>query len=317
MFKSLVALGLSVLCFAVQANPIRSLGVGSTEDAALKHAFQRAIESKVGTLVLNELEVKQDSITKDEIFNYSSAYVDKFELVSKESRSGQYLVEVDVWVAESKLANRILHKNNSNTDINGFRLSHQHQTYIETKQQGDKLIAKALEHYPNRAFDIVVKDSSFKYDSRRRLHYSANLSVKWSKGFVDALYETLERLEDSNIKTSKSTILLARNPNHNSLFNTASRRTFYFNDVISKQLLESELKSRAPILVVSFSNNKKLIKSQCFVLPQREYFSPGHSNLDIKAYNPGNVSVNLNLNTIDLSAITDVKITVIGKDQCT
>jgi hypothetical protein len=316
MFKQLSVLLLSVLCLTAQANPVRALGLGNTESAALHHAFQRAIESKVGVLVLNELELNKDSIAKDDIFNYSSAYVDKFNIVSKETRAGQHLVEVDVWVSESKLANRILHKNNTRTDIDGVRLQHQHQTYIATKQQGDKLILKTLEHYPSRAFDIVLKDSNFKYDSQRQLHYSADLTVGWSKNFIDALYETLERLEDSNSKQSQTTVLLARTPNHNSLFNTASRRTFYFNDVITRQLLDTELKKRAPVLVVSFSNNNRLIKSQCIDIAQREYFSPGYSNLDIKAYNPGNKKVKLNLGSIDLSSITDVKITIIGRDQC-
>jgi hypothetical protein len=317
MFKSVVSSLVLVLCIStVQANPVRSLGLGATEDAALHHAFQRVIENKVGVLVLNELEINRDQISKDQIFNFSSAYVDKFEIVSKESRAGQVLVEVDVWVSESKLANRILHNNNSRTDIDGTRLKHQKETYIESKQQGDKLIVKALEHYPFRAFDIIVNNSNFNFDSRRQLHYNADLSVRWGKNFVDALYETLSRLEDTNQKNFKTTVLLARTANHNSLFNTASRRTFYFNDVVSNNILNTELNKRAPVVVVSFSSHGKLIKSQCFLLPQHDYFSPGRSNLDIKAYNPGKFNVSMNLGSVDLSSITDVKITVIGKDQC-
>jgi hypothetical protein len=317
MIKKIIsALILALLASTVYANPVRALGLGVTEDAARRHAFQRAIEAKVGALILSEVEVNNYNLRKDEIFDYSSGYVDNFKVVSSEQRAGQWLVEVDVWVSESKIANRILSKNNSRTDIDGNRLNQQIRTYTETKQQGDRLLQKVLDVYPTKAFDIELKNSDFKLDARRQLHFVAQVSVVWNKNFVNSLYETLERLQDSNAKNAEKTVLLAKTPNHNTLFNTSSRRTFYFNDVQTLNILNKTFKDRAPILVVSFSNQGKLVHSKCIHLPQSNYFSQGYSDLDIKAFHNSLTSVSVPVYNLNTESITDFKLTIIGRDQC-
>jgi hypothetical protein len=317
MFKFIVTCTLALLSSNVLSNPVRSVGVGSTEDAARRHAFQRAIEAKVGTLILSETVVRNDSLVKDEIFDFSSGYVDKFKVISVEQRGRQYIVEADVWVADSKLKNRIITKNRTDSAVDGVALGERIESYQQTKQQGDRLVAKAVEYYPSRSFDVQLKNSDFKIDSNRQPYFIAQVSVTWSEGFIKSLHEVLARTQDGDKSTASSTVMIASAPNDDNIFKPNARKSYYFNDQSSLQLLQKTFERKSPMLVVSFNRSGQNIHSACVRLPlDRFYGQASIDDLRVKTFQKDLISVTVPLYNVDVRSISDVKLSIIGKDQC-
>lgn len=317
MPKFILGICTALLVFSVNANPVRMIGIGSTEDSARHHAFQRAIEKKLGTLVVSELEVRNQNVRKDDIFNYTAGYVDNFKILSVEQKGDQFLVEADVWVSESKLRDRILSKNNSATDIDGNTLHERRRTYLESKFKGDQLITRATDSYPHRAFDIDLKRSDFKFDEYRQLNFVADFSVKWSKTFIDSLSETLRTLEDSDDKTKSATVMIAGAPNNDNFFTRHTRKSYYFNDRYVLKNLADILKNQSPVLVVTFNQGNRIAHSSCVRLDPYKYFSqPLDNYLEIKLYNNDLLKVTIPVYNLDVKSITDFKFTIISKGQC-
>ena len=317
MNKFIVTCILALLASNVVANPVRTIGVGATEDAARRHAFQRAIESKVGTLILSETVVRNNNLVKDEVFDFSSGYVNKFKVLSVEQRGGQYIVEADVWVSDSKLKNRIITKNRSDSSVDGLVLNERIVSYQQTKQQGDRLVAKAVEYYPYRSFDVQLRNSDFKLDSNRQPYFVAQVSVTWSEGFIKALQEALSRTQDADKDNASSTVMIANAPNDDNFFRPNARRNYYFNDRNALQTLKTTFERRAPVLVVSFNQSGKNIHSACINLPTDRYYAQARiDDIRVKTFQKDLISVTVPLYNVDVQSVTDVKLSVIGKDQC-
>jgi len=317
MFKFIVTCTLALLTSNVLSNPVRSVGVGATEDAARRHAFQRAIESKVGTLILSETVVRNDSLVKDEIFDFSSGYVDNFKIISVEQRGRQYIVEADVWVTDSKLKNRIITKNRADNSVDGVALNERVESYQQTKQQGDRLVAKAVEYYPSRSFDVQLKNSDFKLDPNRQLHFVAQVSVTWSEGFIKSLHEVLARTQDRDKSNAASMIMIADAPNDDNIFRPNARRSYYFNDQSALQIMQRTFERRSPVLVVSFNRSGQNIHSVCVRLPSERFYSQARiDDLRVNTFQKDLIPVTVPLYNVDVRSISDVKLSIIGKDQC-
>jgi hypothetical protein len=315
MIKQVVIVVALLISAAASSNPVRSLGVGASADAAKHHAFQRAIEKKLGTLIVSDLNIQQQKIITDEILNYSAGYVTDFNIISAKQANGRYLIEADVWVKESKIRDRILYRNNSKTTINGELLNEKVASYLDAKASGDKLLQKVIQSYPHRSFDVDLKSSNFKFDEYRRLHFTADVLVKWNNNFINALTETLSALEDSNKQHSVTTVTLTNNTNN--FFKRTELTTFHFNDIFTLRKISSVLEKHSPILVISFNQHGKFIYSKCIELSSNNYFiRPSGDNLHIKSTYNESIPVSLPLHNIDVKSVTDVKITIIGKDQC-
>lgn len=316
MFKFIVTCALALLSSNVLSNPVRVVGVGSTEDAARRHAFQRAIEHKTGTLIVSEVVVRNDRLAKDEIFDFSSGYVEKFKIISVEQRSGQCIVETDVWVSDSKIKSRIISKNATGT-VNGSAISEKVASYTNTKQQGDVLVAKAVEFYPSRSFDVALRNSDFKLDSNRQVYYTAQVSVTWTKSFIKSLQEILAKIEDGDKSSASTTVMIADAPNDDNFFRPNARKSYYFNDARAHRILTNAFERRSPVLVVSFNQGAKNIHSACVPLPTNRYFSQARiDDLSVNTFQRDLISVAVPLYNVDLKSVTEVRFSVIGKDQC-
>ncbi len=316
MIKFIITCVIVLLASTAHSNPVRATGVGATEDAARRHAFQRAIESKVGTLLLTEVVVQDQRLVKDDIFDFSSGYVDRFTVISVEQRSGQYIVVADVWVSDSKIKSRIISKNTTST-VNGSAISEKVASYTNTKQQGDVLVAKAVEFYPSRSFDVALRNSDFKLDSNRQVYYTAQVSVTWTKSFIQSLQEILAKIEDGDKSSASTTVMIADAPNDDNFFRPNARKSYYFNDGKAHRILTNIFERRSPVLVVSFNQGIKNIHSACVPLSTNRYFSQARiDDIRINTYQKDLISIAVPLYNVDLKSVTEVMFSVIGKDQC-
>jgi hypothetical protein len=80
----------------------------ATAAQARAEGFKLAVSQAVGTLVVTESEVKNQQLVRNEIIQYSSGYIQDFKILSETQVGSMTRIIMDVWVTESKIADRLL-----------------------------------------------------------------------------------------------------------------------------------------------------------------------------------------------------------------
>ncbi len=146
---------MAVLCVnTAWANPFRVSGSGSTESQATQSALRSAVEQSK-SVVLTESQVSNNNLVKNDIVSYSSAYVEKYQVVSSKNQNQQWTVIADVWVKDNIIADRIIGRFSSDAVIDGKSLTGQADRLLTSKErtanQGLQLMNSVLADYPARA----------------------------------------------------------------------------------------------------------------------------------------------------------------------
>lgn len=165
---------------------------GRTFEQARQNAFRLAVEEAAGFAILSESELRNSKLTRDEIITYSSAFVEKYKIVNRLDSSNSVNLVVDVWVAESAIANRLLAKNASENNINGEQLGTQVTTLVDERQRGDALLAAVLRDYPKRALTAKVGTPKIYMDANRSTVIAIPWQVQWADEYIVSLNETLK-----------------------------------------------------------------------------------------------------------------------------
>ncbi len=91
----------------------------STPAQAREEGFRLAVRQAVGALVVAETEVKNQQLVRNDIIQYSSGYVQDFKILSESQVGSMSRVVMDVWVSDSKIANRLLNVSKDDGSIDG------------------------------------------------------------------------------------------------------------------------------------------------------------------------------------------------------
>ena len=169
---------------------------GYSVDQARSEGFRTAVNQAVGSVVATQTQTQNQRIVRDEIINYSSGFVDRFEILEQQDQGSRVRVKMRVWVAESKLAHRLLGQSYDSQQVPGGRIGAQVESLLEERQQGDRLIEAVMKDYPHRAFDVKVGKSSVKFDEYRQASIITDVTIRWETKFVDAVRDTLRRTND-------------------------------------------------------------------------------------------------------------------------
>lgn len=138
---------------------VRVTANGENFNDAKQNGFRKAIELAVGSVVLVETEVSNNKLIRNDIISYSSGYVDDYTVVSQTGNS----VTMDVWVSNSKIANRLeaMGVSSSNT-VNGQaierdweRRAAQDITANQRQRDAHSMLSAVLADYPRMA--LVAK----------------------------------------------------------------------------------------------------------------------------------------------------------------
>ena len=86
---------------------VKGKGVGTDETAALQEAYRDAIETAVGLYVDAEQMVKNDEVIKDQILTQSNAYIEKYDMISKNEKDGLVSIKIISKVRKQALTKRI------------------------------------------------------------------------------------------------------------------------------------------------------------------------------------------------------------------
>ena len=175
---------------------IRVQARGATESEARREAYKRAIEEAIGSLVASESVVVNQDLKRREIIEYSAGYIDRFKVVNQYHDGGHFVVDMDVWVKHSQIADRLLVKSESSGKIDGLRIQEQVQSLNYERDQGTRILGVVMADYPERAYDIKNQDLEVRYVNRQ-----AEIVVKFdldlNPSYLYALWETLKNTSQS------------------------------------------------------------------------------------------------------------------------
>lgn len=212
---------------------IRVSGIGVTSEHARHDAFTKAIEYKMGSLVLSERESQNLKLVKNDIAVYSSGYIDKYKIVSESINGKNIVVTVDVVVSDSKIKNRLLGSGTNLKELEGNRHSVQHSSYIRDRLQGDKILNTVLNDYPAKAYNIRQGMHEVRLDAYRNMLLRIPYSMNWNYNYIVSLNEVLSLLQDGSngfMKPSSGTItVMAKDPNNLLI---GKKEVYKFNDIM-------------------------------------------------------------------------------------
>lgn len=211
------------------STPVQVIGIGSTFSEAKANGFNRAIEYVVGTVIVTEKESKHDSLTRNEIINHSSGYVDTYTIIREDAVGGRVKLTMDVYIKHSKIANRILNKDKEETSVNGDQLATQYSTYLDSRKTVTKVINTVLNDYPSRAFSVKKIKSDFLLDHDNNARLLITYKLDWNYNYLVSLNEALKLgADERNSNIAQHRILVnSKNPDNWLL---GEGTNYYFND---------------------------------------------------------------------------------------
>jgi hypothetical protein len=244
---------------------IEVIGEGRTADEAKNNGFRIAIEQAIGSIISSETEVQNSRIVRDEIINYASGYVDKFEIVKQEAGGVGVKTTMKVWVRRSSLSNRLLNRSEKSGEIDGPRASVQLSTLSSERATGDRLVVTVLNDFPKRAFDIDLKSTELKYGSRRGI-LEIPFRVSWNSDYLKSLWTALEATSQKTSNTQ------ARITMHSGGWFKGFGGTLNYDDSIKFDMVNSAMiGSRPAVLITIKSSENTVLFRQCFNWPELDH----------------------------------------------
>ena len=275
---------LLALCLVVPlANAIQVSGEGSTFEEAKLNAFKTAIEYEAGTVVVSERDSYNYKLVKNEILVYSSAYITNYKIINSFKSGNQVHVVVDVDVASNKIADRILGVG-SKPSIVESKHDMQYQTYMENKNNGDRLLLQVLKDYPTKAFTVTQGNHALAVDVYRNGILEIPLEFRWNYNYITSLNDTLAILEDGSnglLKQSPGNVtIMAKDPKD---YVFGKKSTYKFNDVLIVNALKETFLRKTPRIQLTITGRGKVVYKNCFVpdsfVGKRPGFFNAESNL--------------------------------------
>jgi hypothetical protein len=169
----------------------------ATTELAKQEALRLAVNQAVGTLVLTETKIQNQELIRQDLTLYSSGYVEEYKILSEQKVGDQMLLVMDVWVAESKIANRLFALSKGEGVIDGSKAAAQYQSILHERTQGDRVIESVANDFPQRAFSVNMGKLSWRMVGRD-VEILVPTEIAWSKDYLEAMYEALVKTRNGN-----------------------------------------------------------------------------------------------------------------------
>lgn len=182
-------------CDSVLANPVRVAGYGASYEEAKKDGFRKAIEYKVGSMILSETERRNYELVRNDLIIYSSGYITNFKVIERKNNT-QVSLLMDVWVEEKNITQRLTSVSSTVSEFDGELHSAQIESIIDRKQRAKELLDSVLNDYPKRAY--VLKQYAYNIDISNidRPTLKVNFSLGWNPEYILSLQETLSIIQE-------------------------------------------------------------------------------------------------------------------------
>ena len=257
-----------LLCLVAPfANALQVSGEGYTFEEAKQNAFRTAIEFAAGSVVTSERESNNYKLVKDEILVYSAGYITDYKIVNTIKSGNHVRVILDVQVSSNKLSDRILGVGKEPKNFDANKHHNQYQTYLQGKNNADRLLNQVLNDYPKKAFTVTQGVHQFKVDTYRNGVIEIPLEFKWNYNFIASFNEVLKVLEDGSngllTPSPGNVTVMAKDPKDWILGN---KNQYKFNDMVITSTIRDKMQRNKPNILLSIKdiNNNTTFK-QCYV----------------------------------------------------
>ena len=167
-------------------------GVGSTEFAAKKMAYQEAVRKVVGVSIDSKIQVKNDKIIREELLEFSGGFVKKVEVLSSQKeKDGLVRVKVKCLVEKAQVISKLEDLNVKVVNIDGTNLAAKEMTLEKMREEGTAMLSKALKErqlvfttIPPKSLDDLKKAPDGSFYIPVRLAYDADKVKAWTKKWV-------------------------------------------------------------------------------------------------------------------------------------
>ena len=343
--KSWFAFGLFLATTVSYANTrLQVEGHGTTVEQAKQNGFRTAIEQVVGQVIVSDQEVSGSQLTKDWIGGYSAGYVDAFEILETHQEGNEVIVKMNVAVASSKIAQRMMSSGDHSLIIQGEQLQAQLDTQLEQRDQGDRLIAEVFSSYPHNAYIVNSGQTELGIGQRREVYIDVPYEIHWSHFWLEAIEEALGvialdskscnswwKQQDERIRLSAGQGLLGnlrdtpcgQESDMRLTYKKAGNwlsvtHSYYFYDRQTRDVINSQL--RTPVgrqhigLRVDLKNADGLtIDSRCAKIDTSLFVSYTNPQLEVISYNDLDRNVRSNING-DQSVYGTLRVHLHNKD---
>jgi hypothetical protein len=325
-----------VVCFILTAcastpksdNYIRTTGVGYTYEEAKNNAFKEAIEYQVGVVITSERESYNEKLIKNEILAYSSAFVDEYKIISQQNIGNKIQVVMDVKLSLLRISDRILSKGKDSKNIDGPKHDNQYKSFLENKQNGDRILASVLNDYPRRAYDIKQSEYIVKIDTYRNLTLTIPYSLKWNPNYVASFHDAIKIVADG--KPSLWSVEKGFAQQYSGTVRIGSEK-YYFNEfIITNKILDAMMdwnEVRINLEIKDFYNKTQY--SECFVPKQLhsrigDYYNINYvrtNNIGINTTTGEQASIEMNIHQNSklaniMNNLTNIELSVVPKKVC-
>jgi hypothetical protein len=171
---------------------------GPDFETAKTRAFRLAVEEAAGTVVLSETELRDQNIRRDEIVTYSSGFVDRYTVLSRQDLGNSVEIVIEVWVAHSSIANRLLAKNSSSQGIDGQKLATQTESILDERVRGDRLLRTVLADHPRRSMAVKLSQPKITMDVYRNVVVTVDWELHWADQFRTSLTEVVKQFKTNS-----------------------------------------------------------------------------------------------------------------------
>lgn len=293
MMKFILILLLSIAgslnAWAVEG-PFRVQGEGETLQQAQQNAFRAAIERAYGSAVVSDRLSVNGDLVKDEILNYASGYVADYRLIDTQQKGSRTVVVMDIWVNDSKIADRILGAGISPKAIDAEKQMSQLNSLLDAKKRGDQLIQQVMSDFPNKAFTISNDEIEIRVDGNRAPWLYIKYAMRWNYKYLMAVNEALSLMAESKNGVMSPILdrlagqsatgyvtIMAKDPKDFILGN----QWHYRPDNTSFALLQGILTDREPYMMITVRNARADRLFFACMLPQwargKAFYSVGEN----------------------------------------
>lgn len=302
---------------------IRVQSVGRDERQAREEAFRLAINQAVGSLVLSERKSVDGELVRNEITNYSSGYVHDFKIIEQKADAGSVTMTLDVWVAKSEIANRILGKSRADARIEGGRISAQINTYDESRHAGDRVLEAVLQDFPQRAFRMHVGQTTVGVDQQRKKFLRVPVAVIWDENYLRSLDEAVDRT--SHLPNCDNWLHREGDFCRNKIQAKVVEHTGYYDDQQVGMLFERNMMSDPPrVLLTVLDRSGHEVYRDCWRINQlsqdaytnHNLFTASRWGLHIREHVRVRVEIPLALDRLPVDRLDRVEAVVVRQSTC-
>jgi hypothetical protein len=300
---------------------VEAVAEGVSLQEAREQAFRMAVERAVGTVISSETEVQDSRITRDEVISYASGYVDRYELINQATVNGRVRVHMRVWVAHSRLSQRLLNRSEDRGRVEGGKITEQIRSIQHERHSGDRLLESVLRDYPARAYDVQLHRTEVRLDTDRSPYLLIPFTLNWNQHYLTSLSEALKSV---NQRSDCSGMLARCWPRPVSMIQAPGVRA-HFDDTRAFDLMHQHMLIERPqvLIVIRGSDNSQRFR-QCFSvkeLDQTNYSSwrfvdLGAGNVTINSGRNQTVHASVPLKNVDTGDLDRVEITLTRIKNC-